>query len=269
METKTAAETNRDSEWFQTETTRMSGLKKHLWRLKYDAGRKLCFFSKAPDTAGIPEEQQERSRLKLILLKTRARIGKLGLTLSFAERKKLALSDKAPFYRNFAWGIKPSFEIDEPVRVLAQALNEKEYTYSGESCSGHLKENPENPDECLFFDTGYATIRTDETSEKARKLMEALAKFCEEETAKDQDCKYILLDNEDGTYTMRWGWKDPQFEEAMSQLYKPGMQNTPEEKTIYRKMRDLSPKAREKGIPQKHKEFLEKAAEIVRSHITQ
>jgi hypothetical protein len=255
---------SQDSEWFQAETARMSGLRKHLWRLRYDAGRKMCFFSQAPNVAGIPEEQQERNRLKLIWLKTRGLIGKLGLTLSFSERKKLALSNMAPFYRNFAWGVKPSFEIDEPVRVLAQALNKKEYTYSGESCSGHLKENPENHEECMFFDTGYETIRTDEASEKAGRLIETLTKFCEEETVSDPDCKYILIDNEDGSYTMRWGWKDPQFEEVMGQLYKPGIQNTPEEKAIYRKLRDLSPRAREKGIPQKYRVFLERAAEVVR-----
>jgi hypothetical protein len=50
----------------------------------------------------------------------------------------------------------------------------------------------------------------------------------------------------------------------MGQLYKPGIQNTPEEKAIYRKLRDLSPRAREKGIPQKYRVFLERAAEVVR-----
>jgi len=258
-------ETQSDSDWFLAETTRSTGLKKLLWQLGYSTGRKACFFSKAPQTEGIPETQQEQNRLKLIWLKTRARLNKIGVTLTFAERKRLALSDQAQMYRNFGWGQKPSFEIDEPIRSLAQALNERAFTYSGESCSGHLKENPENPDECMFFDTGYITIRTDETSKEVIKLIEAITKLCEEETEKDQDCKYFITDNEDGSYTLRWNFKDPEFEEAKRDLYKPGIQNTSEEKAIYRRIRDLSPRVREKQIIKKHRAFLEKVGNLIKT----
>ena len=118
--------------------------------------------------------------------------------------------------------------------------------------------------ECMFFDTGYVTITTNEENEKAQQLAKELERFCKEETAKDPDCKYILIDNQDGTYDMRWNWKDPEFEQAMSQLFKPGIQNTPEEKALYRRLRELSPRARDKKIPEKHKAFIEKAADIVR-----
>jgi hypothetical protein len=256
-------ETQADSDWFLAETTRTDGFKKALWRMRYSAGRKACFFSKAPETEGIPKEQQETNRLKLMLLKFRARLDKLGVTLTFAEKKRLALSDKSSYYRNFDWGISPSFEIDDSVRPLALALNKKSYTYSGQSCSGHLKENPENPSECIFYDTGYITIQTDETNDRAQELMRAISNFCEKESEVDPDCKYFLIDNEDGSYTLRWNYSDPEFEEAKRDLYRPGIQNTEQEIQILRRIRDLSPKAKEKKITEKHTAFLQNLSRLV------
>ncbi len=256
-----------ESDWYRKETQRMNSVERLLWRIGYRLRREMCFFAGAPDIEGISPELQEKDRLKLIRLRLRDRLGRERHTLSFTERKRLKLSDKTDFYRNFGFRNPPSFEIDKPVRVLAQALNAKPYLYSGECCSGHLKANPENQDDCMYYDTGYITIYADEGDERVRRLLEEiLPQFCREESETDFDCSYNFEDNGDSTYTLTWEWNNPDFQKLLGQLYQPDMQNTPQEKVIMRKLWALSLLARERNIPQKHKEFVKKVADLIESY---
>lgn len=256
-----------ESNWYKNETKRMTSVERLLWRIGYRLRREMCLFADAPNIEGISPGLQERDRLKLIRLRLRDRLGKEGHTLSFTERKRLKLSDKTDFYRNFGFRKPPSFEIDKPVHPLVQALNAKPYLYSGECCSGHLKSNPENQDDCMFYDTGYITIYTDEYDERVNRLVKGiLPRFCREESEANSDCSYDFEDNGDSTYTLTWKWNNPDFQELLGQLYRPEMQNTPEEKKTMRKLWALSPLARESNIPQKHEEFIKKVADLIRSY---
>ena len=218
------------------------------------------FLTPAANIEGIDPSVQQRDYVGFIQLKIKER---LGVKLTFEERKMLRLSDG----QNFICGTQvfPDLReiIDVDVRDLVQAVNEKPYLVSQEACSGHFK-GTKKP---WLDDYGRMAFHVDPTDPRALTLVDSLKNFCEEENSTNENCLFkvevgSIRGSDDPLYTITWRFNHPVYVEA-DQLHKA--QDWRGFMALQPQMEEATGEAIEVGILDQYNAFIRRAAAFVRS----